>query len=232
MHALDLRGHGRSARTPGGYCLDDARPTAAGGRRTDRRGGPFRWAPSLPPRWPRTATRWSPRCSSRTRRSTSSNRTYSPTPAWLGASACCASPSSSWKRTERRSRRTRTCSPHPAGDRLGDHLHDDALWSRAGSLAQTDPEAITAGLDGTTFGTYDPDRPLHCPGGRTRGPGIRRGLRTRPRHLDHLPASDRGSPGRWSRNRPDRPRPISQCECGPHASWLRAQPQSREENRR
>jgi pimeloyl-ACP methyl ester carboxylesterase len=54
-------------------------------------------------------------------------------------------------------------SPHPAGDRLGDHLHDDALWSRAGGLAQTDPEAISAVLDGTTFAAYDPDRPLHCP---------------------------------------------------------------------
>lgn len=55
-------------------------------------------------------------------------------------------------------------SPHPAGDRLGDHLHDDALWSRAGSLARTDPAAITAALDGTTFGSYDPDRPLNVPG--------------------------------------------------------------------
>ena len=54
-------------------------------------------------------------------------------------------------------------SPHPAGDRLGDHLHDDALWSRAGSLAQTDPDAISAVLDGTTFAAYDPDRPLHRP---------------------------------------------------------------------
>jgi pimeloyl-ACP methyl ester carboxylesterase len=54
-------------------------------------------------------------------------------------------------------------SPHPAGDHLGDHLHDDALWSRAGGLAQTDPEAISAVLDGTTFAAYDPDRPLHCP---------------------------------------------------------------------
>lgn len=54
-------------------------------------------------------------------------------------------------------------SPHPAGDRLGDHLHDDALWSRAGSLARTDPDAITAVLDGTTFAAYDPDRPLHHP---------------------------------------------------------------------
>jgi pimeloyl-ACP methyl ester carboxylesterase len=54
-------------------------------------------------------------------------------------------------------------SPHPAGDRLGDHLHDDALWSRAGSLAQTDPDAITAVLDGTTFAAYDPDRPLQRP---------------------------------------------------------------------
>jgi pimeloyl-ACP methyl ester carboxylesterase len=52
-------------------------------------------------------------------------------------------------------------SPHPAGDRLGDHLHDDALWSRAAALAQTDPDAITAVLDGTTFASYDPDRPLH-----------------------------------------------------------------------
>jgi pimeloyl-ACP methyl ester carboxylesterase len=54
-------------------------------------------------------------------------------------------------------------SPHPAGDRLGDHLHDDALWSRAQALSQVDPEAITAVLDGTTFGTYQPDRPLRCP---------------------------------------------------------------------
>jgi pimeloyl-ACP methyl ester carboxylesterase len=54
-------------------------------------------------------------------------------------------------------------SPHPAGDRLGDHLHDDALWSRAGSLARTDPAAIDAVLDGTTFATYDPDRPLERP---------------------------------------------------------------------
>jgi pimeloyl-ACP methyl ester carboxylesterase len=52
-------------------------------------------------------------------------------------------------------------SPHPAGDRLGDHLHDDALWSRAGGLARTDPAAITAALDGTTFAAYDADRPLH-----------------------------------------------------------------------
>ena len=54
-------------------------------------------------------------------------------------------------------------SPHPAGDCLGDHLHDDAIWSRAEALAQMDPEAITAVLDGTTFGTYDPDQPLHRP---------------------------------------------------------------------
>ena len=54
-------------------------------------------------------------------------------------------------------------SPHPAGDRLGDHLHDDALWARAAALAQTDPDAITAVLDGTTFATFDPDRSLHCP---------------------------------------------------------------------
>jgi pimeloyl-ACP methyl ester carboxylesterase len=54
-------------------------------------------------------------------------------------------------------------SPHPAGDRLGDHLHDDALWSRAEALAQVDPEAITAVLDGTTFGTFRADRPLRCP---------------------------------------------------------------------
>jgi pimeloyl-ACP methyl ester carboxylesterase len=54
-------------------------------------------------------------------------------------------------------------SPHPAGDRLGDHLHDDALWSRASSLARVDPAAITAVLDGTTFVAYDPDRPLLCP---------------------------------------------------------------------
>jgi pimeloyl-ACP methyl ester carboxylesterase len=54
-------------------------------------------------------------------------------------------------------------SPHPAGDRLGDHLHADALGSRAGALAQTDPRAIDAVLDGTTFASYDPDRPLHGP---------------------------------------------------------------------
>jgi pimeloyl-ACP methyl ester carboxylesterase len=54
-------------------------------------------------------------------------------------------------------------SPHPAGDLLGDHLHDDALWSRASSLAQMDVVAITDVLDGTTFGDYDPDRPLHRP---------------------------------------------------------------------
>jgi pimeloyl-ACP methyl ester carboxylesterase len=54
-------------------------------------------------------------------------------------------------------------SPHPAGDRLGDHLHDDALWSRSSGLAQTDPEAISAVLDGTTFAAYEPDRPLHRP---------------------------------------------------------------------
>jgi pimeloyl-ACP methyl ester carboxylesterase len=54
-------------------------------------------------------------------------------------------------------------SPHPAGDRLGDHLHDDALWSRAGSLAQTDLDAITTVLDGTTFAAFAPDRPLHRP---------------------------------------------------------------------
>jgi pimeloyl-ACP methyl ester carboxylesterase len=53
-------------------------------------------------------------------------------------------------------------SPHPAGDRLDDHLYADALWSRAGALAQTDPAAIDAVLDGTTFATYDPDRPLPC----------------------------------------------------------------------
>ncbi len=54
-------------------------------------------------------------------------------------------------------------SPHPAGDHLGDHLHDDALRSRAGSLARTDPLAITAVLDGTTFGTWQADRPLQRP---------------------------------------------------------------------
>jgi pimeloyl-ACP methyl ester carboxylesterase len=55
-------------------------------------------------------------------------------------------------------------SPHPAGDRLGDHLHDDALWSRAAALAETDLDAIDAVLDGTTFAAYDPDRPIPCPG--------------------------------------------------------------------
>ena len=54
-------------------------------------------------------------------------------------------------------------SPHPAGDRLGEHLHDDAPRSRAGSLARTDPAAITAVLDGTTFETWHPDRPLQRP---------------------------------------------------------------------
>ena len=54
-------------------------------------------------------------------------------------------------------------SPHPAGDRLGDHLHDDALSSRAGALARTDPETISAVLDGTTFAGYDAVRPLHRP---------------------------------------------------------------------
>ena len=54
-------------------------------------------------------------------------------------------------------------SPHPAGDRLGDHLHDDALWSRAAALACTDPEAIAAVLDGTTFETFEADRPIGCP---------------------------------------------------------------------
>ena len=31
------------------------------------------------------------------------------------------------------------------------------------ALAQTDPDAISAVLDGTTFAAYDPDRPLHRP---------------------------------------------------------------------
>jgi pimeloyl-ACP methyl ester carboxylesterase len=56
-----------------------------------------------------------------------------------------------------------SASPHPAGDCLGDHLHDDALWSRAEALAQVDPAAITAVLDGSTFVDYEPDRPLHGP---------------------------------------------------------------------
>ena len=77
-------------------------------------------------------------------------------------------------------------SPHPAGDRLGDHLHDDALWSRAGSLAQTDPEAITAVLDGTTFADLRP-RPAApaSRAGRTGRPGLRRRLPTRPRARLH-----------------------------------------------
>ena len=54
-------------------------------------------------------------------------------------------------------------SPHPGGGRLGDHLHDDALWSRAAGLMHVDPAAIRAVLDGTTFVAFDPDRPLHRP---------------------------------------------------------------------
>jgi pimeloyl-ACP methyl ester carboxylesterase len=53
--------------------------------------------------------------------------------------------------------------PHPAGGTQGDHLHDDALWSRARALAAMDPDTITATLDGTTFRDYDPDRPIECP---------------------------------------------------------------------
>jgi pimeloyl-ACP methyl ester carboxylesterase len=54
-------------------------------------------------------------------------------------------------------------SPHPAGDKMGDHLHEDALLARAGALSQMDPDAITAAIDGTTFGEYDADRPIRCP---------------------------------------------------------------------
>lgn len=54
-------------------------------------------------------------------------------------------------------------SPHPAGDKLGDHLHEDALVARAGALSQMDPGAITSAIDGTTFGGYDADRAIHCP---------------------------------------------------------------------
>jgi pimeloyl-ACP methyl ester carboxylesterase len=53
--------------------------------------------------------------------------------------------------------------PHPAGGTHGDHLHDDALWSRASALAAMDPDTIGATLDGTTFGGYDADRPITCP---------------------------------------------------------------------
>jgi pimeloyl-ACP methyl ester carboxylesterase len=54
-------------------------------------------------------------------------------------------------------------SPHPAGDKLGDHLYEDALVARAGALSRMDPDAITSAIDGTTFGGYDADRPIHCP---------------------------------------------------------------------
>ncbi|HUP74670.1 MAG TPA: alpha/beta hydrolase [Acidimicrobiales bacterium] len=53
--------------------------------------------------------------------------------------------------------------PHPSGDTQGDHLHPDALWSRARSLSLMDPDAMTAVLEGRTFEAYKPDRPFACP---------------------------------------------------------------------
>ena len=52
--------------------------------------------------------------------------------------------------------------PHPSGDTQADHLHTDALWSRARSFSVMDPDANNA-LDGRTFDAYDPDRPFDCP---------------------------------------------------------------------
>ena len=54
-------------------------------------------------------------------------------------------------------------SPHPAGDKLGDHLYEDALVARAEALSQMDPEAISSAIDGTTFAGFDADRPIDCP---------------------------------------------------------------------
>ena len=67
-------------------------------------------------------------------------------------------------------------SPHPAGDKLGDHLHEDALVARADALSQMDPDAISSAIDGTTFGGYDADRPIDCP-----ATVVRADLRTSPR---------------------------------------------------
>jgi pimeloyl-ACP methyl ester carboxylesterase len=54
-------------------------------------------------------------------------------------------------------------SPHPAGDKQRDHLYDDAIHARAECLSLMDPDAITSLVEGTTFGTYDPDRLIACP---------------------------------------------------------------------
>ena len=53
-------------------------------------------------------------------------------------------------------------SPHPAGDRLGDHLHDDALWSRAGALAGPTPRPSAPCSTG-------PRSPATTPSGRFTG---------------------------------------------------------------
>jgi pimeloyl-ACP methyl ester carboxylesterase len=104
-------------------------------------------------------------------------------------------------------------SPHPAGDCLGDHLHDDALWSRAGALAQTDPDAITAVLDGTTFAAYDPDRPLRRPAQVVRAdaaydaafqPDDERRLRRTSPHVEVVPMPGAGHNIRGDRAARDR----------------------------
>lgn len=54
-------------------------------------------------------------------------------------------------------------SPHPAGDKQRDHLYDDTIHARAECLSLMDPDAITSFVEGTTFGTYDPDRLIARP---------------------------------------------------------------------
>jgi len=66
-------------------------------------------------------------------RSTSSNHMCSRAAAWPGASGVLRDHIERLQAEEAPVHTYRdllAVSPHPAGDRLGDHLHDDALWSR------------------------------------------------------------------------------------------------------
>lgn len=170
VYALDLRGHGRSARTPGRYRLDDylddadrvlqmiGEPAVVVGHSL----GAIVAAALAQDRHPLVAAVFLEDppiyvVEARAFAATSFARGFAVLREHIERLQAQGASIETY-------RDLLAASPHPAGDRLGDHLHDDALWSRAASLAQTDPEAITSVLDGTTFRTFGPDRPLHRPG--------------------------------------------------------------------
>jgi pimeloyl-ACP methyl ester carboxylesterase len=168
-YALDFRGHGTSAHTPGGYTLDDYRADAVAlldmvgepavvvghslgsivAATLAQEGHPLVDAIVLedPPLF----------CVERAEFArTSFARVFPVLHDHVARLQADGAPVDTY-------RALLAASPHPAGGTQGERLEPDALWARAEALSQMDPDAFTAVLDGRTFDGVEPDRPIACP---------------------------------------------------------------------